>query len=148
MIKLWKTCLVAGACLALFGCATVVPLKRDQVGAITRDAQPSDLDRTLAPATVLAQFEFEANRKSYLARHYNLLTGSRQEMTMVCAPTCFPVFYTVPIASPYVVVQRLPSKAVHAWGTLEELSKDADPEVSGMMPIVKTRFEEELKKKK
>lgn len=148
MNKVLRTCLLAVACVALYGCAPVVPLQRAQIGAITREAAPSELDRVLAHATVLTQFEFEADTKPYLVRRYNLLTGTRQEMSMVCTQFCFPIYITVPITSEYVVVQRLPSKTVFAWGTLEELSKDADPEVSGMMPIMKARLDEELKKKK
>jgi hypothetical protein len=62
-------------------------------------------------------------------------------MTMVCAPACFPVVYSVPVLVEYVVIQRLPGKELLAWGTPEELSKDADIEVSALMPTVKQRLE-------
>jgi hypothetical protein len=65
---------------------------------------------------------------------------------MVCTPNCIPIFVTVPVTTEYVVVQRMPSKQLHAWGTLEELSKDPDSAVSSIMPIVKARFAEAKKK--
>jgi hypothetical protein len=138
----------AGAVALLAGCATVVPLQRDQAGALTRNAEAAEVDRALGKATPVAQFDFEANGKPFFARHYNLQTGMRQEMTMVCTTFCFPVSYTIPVTAEYVVVQRLPSRSLHAWGTLEELSKDPDPEISGIMPALKARYETEKQKKK
>jgi hypothetical protein len=138
----------AAVALALAGCATPVALQRDQVGQIRRDASPEEVDRVLGKATVTAQFEFDAQGGKYFARHFNLQTGRRAEQTMVCTTFCFPVYYDVPIMSEYVVIQRLPARAIHAWGTLEELSKDPDPQVSALMPAVKQRYGEELKNKK
>jgi hypothetical protein len=139
--------LLVSLVVLISACASSVPLQRAQVGAITRGSDPADVDRTLAGSTPLASYELNVNGKSYLARHFNLLTGTRQEMTMICTPTCIASPITVPITAQYVVLQNLPARSMHAWGTLEELSKDADPEVSAMMPTVKKRFEEEMKKK-
>ena len=136
---------VAAAALAA-ACATTVPLQRAQIGALAKETPPGDVERILDKATVVAQTEIVANERPYLARHYRLLTGTRQEMTMVCTPTCIPIFVTVPVTSDYVVIQRMPAKELHAWGTLEELSKDSDTAVSSIMPIVKARLDEAKKK--
>jgi hypothetical protein len=138
---------VLACTVAVAGCAGVVPLQRAQVAAISRDTAPPELDRVLANATAVAQVEFQEGGKAYLARHYNLQTGTRQDMTMVCTPTCVPIFIQVPVTERYVVIQNLPARSVFAWGTLEELSKDADPAVSSLMPGVKQRLTEAEKKK-
>ena len=138
-------CIVA-ACAVLAGCAAPVHLQRAQIGSLDRTSSPSDVDRILGDATVVAQAEVSAEQRTFLARQFRLLTGSRSEMTMVCTPTCIPIFLNVPVTSDYVVIQRLPSKDMHAWGTLEELSKDPDPGVSGIMPALKMRLMESLKK--
>lgn len=130
------------ACALFAGCVATVPLQRAQTDALSKEVPASDVDRILGSATVVAQTEVSAGQKSYLARHYRLLTGTRQQMSMICAPTCFPTFTTVPVTSDYVVIQRMPSKELLAWGTLEELSKDPDSAVSSIMPAVKARLYE------
>lgn len=135
-----KTLAALAMAAILGGCASSVPLQQGQVGAITRDAAPTQIDQALGQATVVAQYEFKEGEGQYTARHYNLQTGTQQQMTMVCTPTCIPIFITVPVLTEYVVIQTLPERKVHAWGTLEELSKDADPSVSGLMPTVKQRL--------
>lgn len=132
----------------LVGCATTVPLQRGQIDAINRDATPDAVEQTLGRATPTAQFEFTANDNPFFVRHYLLQTGSRMESQTVCTDTCFPVFYSVPVTAQYLVVQRLPSRAMHAWGTIEELSKDAEPSVSSIMPALKARLEAALAEKK
>jgi hypothetical protein len=146
-MKPWNWAMLGCASVLLAACAQSVPLQRAQIDSLARDTKASDVDRVLAGATVVAQSEIVDNEKAFLARHYRLVTGSRQEMTMVCTPNCFPIFITVPVTADYVVIQRLPLKELHAWGTLEELSKDADPAVSSLMPAVKERFSESRKKK-
>jgi hypothetical protein len=37
---------------------------------------------------------------------------------------------------------------MHAWGTIEALSKDPDPSVSSIMPALKVRLEAALAEKK
>lgn len=138
--------LTVAACAVLPACAPSVPLQRAQIGSLSKEATPSDVERVLSGATMVAQTEFVVDEKSYLARHYRLLTGSRQEMSMVCTPNCIPIFVTVPVTSEYVVIQRMPSRQLHAWGTLEELSKDSDSTISSIMPVVKARFDEAKKK--
>jgi hypothetical protein len=125
----------------LVGCAGSVPLQRGQIDALTKDTRPADIEQILGKATATAQTDVQAGERQYNARRYQLQTGSRQEMTMVCTPGCFPIFITVPVMVEYVVIQRLPGKELLAWGTPEELSKDADVEVSALMPTVKQRLE-------
>lgn len=129
------------ALLALAGCATTVPLQRGQVDALTRESAPAVVEQALGKATPTAAFELTAEGNPHFVRRYLLQTGARQEMTMVCTTFCFPVFFDVPIMMDYVLVQRLPSKAMHAWGSVEELSKDQDAAVSNMMPALKARLE-------
>lgn len=145
MQKFGFSALVALTCVLLTACAPV-PLQRGQIGGLARDSSPADVDRVLGKATVVAQTEFLVADKSFRARHYRLQSGTKQEMTMVCTPTCIPIFVPVPITAEYVVIQRLPSQTLHAWGTLEELSKDPDASVSSIMPVVKARYEEAKKK--
>ena len=135
------------AAILLAGCAPTVPLQRGQIDSFDKNLNISEIEKTLGKATVVAQTEVPVNDKLYLARHYRLLTGSRQEMTMVCTPVCIPIPIIVPVTSDYVVIQQLPSRKLHAWGTLEELSKDSDPEISSNMPAVKSEFQEAKRKK-
>ena len=65
---------------------------------------------------------------------------------MVCTPLCIPIMITVPVMVEYVVIQRMPGRELLAWGTPEQLSKDADTEVSALMPVVKQRLEAAGKK--
>lgn len=136
-----STVIIAVA-LTLSACATPVPLQRSQISGLSRDATPAEIDRLLKSATIVTQFEFTANHQSYSARHYNLQTGTRSEMTMVCTSMCMVIPTTAPVYSEYVVIQRLPAKSLHAWGTLEELSKDSDPSISSIMPTLKRRIAE------
>ncbi|MCC2676377.1 MAG: hypothetical protein K0R58_3324 [Ramlibacter sp.] len=148
MIRGLRTVIVIAAVVAVAGCAAPVPLQRAQIDAITRDAPPAAVEQALGKATPTAQFEFTASDNPFFVRHYMLQTGRRQEMTMVCTTFCFPVFYEVPVTVSYLLVQRLPSRAMHAWGTIEELSKDPEPSVSSIMPALKARLEVALKEKK
>lgn len=136
------------AAAVLAGCAGTVPLQQTQVGDITRESTPAQLEQALGKATVLAEYDFADGDRQFHARHYQLQTGSQQQMTMVCTPTCIPIFITVPVLTDYVVIQHLPGRAVHAWGTLESLSKDPDPQISALMPRVKQRLAETLAAKK
>lgn len=147
-MSLSRKSLVVGLLFALVGCATSVPLQRGQVSAITRDSPPAAVEQTLGKATPTAQFEFTANGNPFFVRQYLLQTGTRQNMTMVCTPHCLPIFYDEPVMAQYLVVQRLPSRAMHAWGTIEELSKDAEPSISSIMPALKVQLEATLAEKK
>ncbi len=138
MIARW---LVLPVFAVLVGCAGSVPLQRGQIDSITRETRPADLEQILGKATPVAQTDVTAGERQYNARRYQLQTGTRQDMTMVCTPACFPIMITVPVLVEYVVIQRMPGKELLAWGTPEELSKDADVEVSALMPTVKQRLE-------
>lgn len=146
MIRTKTLALLAAAVLA--GCAGTVPLQQDQVGAISRESTPSQLDQVLGKATITAEYDITDGDRQFHARHFQLQTGSQQQMTMVCTPTCIPIFITVPVLTDYVVIQHLPGRAVHAWGTLESLSKDPDPQISALMPLVKQRLADTLAAKK
>lgn len=139
---------IVGLVLTLIGCANSVPLQRSQIDAITHDSPPATVEQTLGKATPNAQFEFTMNGNPYFVRHYTLQTGTRREMTVVCTPLCIPVPIDLPVTAPYLVVQRLPSRAIHAWGTIEELSKDTEPSISSIMPALKVQLEAALAEKK
>ncbi len=132
----------------LAGCASRVPLQQAQIAGISRDTSSSTLERIVGNASVAAKSEVEVSGIKYFARSYNLQTGTRSEMTMMCTPVCLPIFVPVPVLTQYVIVQRLPSMDLHAWGTIEELSKDPDSSISSIMPAVKARLEEEQRKAK
>jgi hypothetical protein len=130
----------------LTGCASSVPLQRGQIDTLSRDTRPSELEQALGKATATSQTDVQSGARQYNARRYNLQTGIRQDMTKVCTPFCIPIMITVPVMVEYVVIQRLPGRELLAWGTPEELSKDADTEVSDLMPMIKQRLEAAGKK--
>lgn len=132
----------------LAGCASRVPLQQAQIAGISRETSSSALEEIVGNATIVAKAEVEVGGLKYLARSYNLQTGTRSEMSMLCTPACVPIFVPVPVLTQFVIVQRLPSLDLHAWGTLEELSKDPDSSISSIMPSVKAQLEEEQKKAK
>jgi hypothetical protein len=121
----------------LGGCAAQVPLTREQIGHISSDASPADLDALLGQATVSSEYDFQAGGKTYHARHLRLKTGERSEMTMVCGKTCIPINTVIPVTDEYVVVQELPSRKLLGWGTIEELSKNPDERITSIMPALK-----------
>jgi hypothetical protein len=131
--------------VVLAGCASTVPLYRGQVDTLARDTRPAELEQILGKATAFAQADVQMGERRYLARRYQLQTGTRQEMTVVCTPTCIPISIAVPVLVEYVLIQRQPGGELLAWGTPEELSKDADTEVSSIMPMVKQRLEANAK---
>jgi hypothetical protein len=130
----------------LTGCASSIPLQRGQIDTLSRDTRPNELEQILGQATATSQTDVQSGGQQYSARRYNLQTGTRQDMTMVCTPLCIPIMITVPVMVEYVVIQRMPGKELLAWGTPEQLSKDANAEVSALMPVVKQRLEAAGKK--
>ena len=130
------------ACAALIsGCAVNVPLQRGQTAALAKNATLSDVEKVVGKSTPIANHRFASQGKTFDARHYNLQTGSRQQMQMVCAPTCFPIFITVPVTDAYVMVFEAPKQQLFAWGTLEELSRSPDDSISAIMPDLKKSYD-------
>ncbi|MEZ0316137.1 MAG: hypothetical protein ACAH10_04525 [Methylophilaceae bacterium] len=140
-LKFWIPALLLS--LMLGGCAGFIPLQRPQTAQITRGADQIQVDNAVGKATLLASHTFSANGKQFLAKHYDLLTGTRQDMNMRCHRRrgCTPVFYDVPIMDAYVVVFEQPSDKVFAWGMVEELSRSPDDAVSSIMPALKASYE-------
>lgn len=127
--------------LILQGCATpTIPLQRVQTNNLSRESQPQDVEAAIGKSTPTAQFEMVDKSITYGVRQFNLQTGMRTEMTMLCTPTCIPYMIPVPVMTQYLIIQRLPQRSLLASGTLEELSKDPDPTVSDLMPAVKQRL--------
>jgi hypothetical protein len=143
MFARWLPVLLASVFLT--GCASTVPLYRGQVDTLTRDTRPADLQQILGKATATSQADVQMGERRYLARRYQLQTGMRQEVSVVCTPTCLAIPVSVPVLVAYVVIQRQPGGELLAWGTPEELSKDADTEVSALMPTVKQQLEANAK---
>lgn len=130
------------ACAALVsGCAANVPLQRDQTAALAKNASLSDVEKVVGKSTPIARHHFASQGKTFDARHYYLQTGSKQQMQMVCAPTCFPIFLTVPVTDAYVMVFEAPKQQLFAWGTLEELSRSPDESISAIMPDLKKSYD-------
>lgn len=134
--------------LLLSACAGVVPLQRSQTAALVKGASPADVDAYAGKASVIVSHTFSSQGQAWDARHYNLQTGSTQQMTMVCAPTCMPIFITVPVVDSYVMVFDSPARRLFAWGTLEELSRNPDETVSAIMPDLKTSYYQALQAQK
>ena len=129
-------------CAALIsGCAVNVPLQRAQTAALAKDASMADVDKAVGKSTPIASHSFTSQGKAFDARHYYLQTGSKQQMQMVCAPTCFPIFITVPVTDSYVMVFEAPKQQLFAWGTLEELSRSPDESISAIMPGLKKAYD-------
>jgi hypothetical protein len=143
-----KLLLVAMCGLMLAGCASNVLLQRSQAAQITAESSLADVDRVLGQATVSADYEFESSGKRYRARHYALQTGTQQQSTVVCTPACIPIFYDVPVTDSYVVVHEVGAGRLHAWGSLQELSKSSDDSVSAIMPALKKEHEAYLARQK
>jgi hypothetical protein len=139
---------IACCALLLTACAGVVPLQRGQTAGLNKQATPAEVDAFVGKATITANHVFSSQGQSWDARHYNLQTGSTQQMTMVCAPTCMPIFITVPVVDSYVLVFDSPARHLFAWGTLEELSRSPDEAVSAIMPDLKQSHALALQAKK
>lgn len=137
----------AAALVLLAGCATSVPLYRDQIGRIGPDTSPAELDTIVGKASVAAEYDFTAHERQYHARHYNLRTGTSQTTSVVCTPTCIPILIDVPVFEQYVLVQEQPSLKLVGWGTVEELSKNPDERISSLMPDLKKAHEHITRKK-
>jgi len=136
------------AALALLaGCATSVPLNRDQIGRIGPETSPTELNTIVGRATPSAEYDFASRDQQYHARYYNLRTGTSQTTSVVCTPTCIPILIDVPVFEQYVLVQEQPSLKLVGWGTVEELSKNPDEKVSSLMPDLKKAHDQFTKKK-
>ncbi len=129
-------------CAALVsGCAVNVPLQRTQTAALAKGASIADVERVVGKSTPIASHSFSSQGKAFDARHYYVQTGTKQQMQMVCAPTCFPIFISVPVTDAYVMVFEAPKQQLFAWGTLEELSRSPDEAISAIMPDLKKSYD-------
>lgn len=140
--------ILASIILTLVACAPAVPLQRADTANLSKGASASEVTRSVGKSTVVISHEFDANGKRYLANHYNLQTGTRTEMGMICSPTCIAYPIYIPILVPYVTIYEGEPKLLMAWGTLEELSRSPDESVSSIMSPLKASFEAEVAKKK
>lgn len=141
--------LAAAAFALLLTACAAVPLQRTQTAQLTQEAPASEVEKMFGKATVTASHHFDFQEKHYLARHYDLQTGSKQQTSMSCTQYgCFPIFYTVPVTAPYVVVYNTDTQKLVAWGLLEELSRSPDESVSSMMPALKESYNKAIAKKK
>ncbi len=145
---MFKKLILGVAVLSLVACAPAVPLQRDQTASFAKGASLNDVAKTLGKATINLSHEFDAKGKHYLANHYDLQTGARQEMAMVCSPTCIAYPIYVPVTAPYVMVYEGGTQNLIAWGTVEELSRSPDETISAIMPDLKASYDAELAKKK
>lgn len=134
--------------LGLAGCAGYMPLQRTQTALLSQGSSEAQVQAIIGKATLLAGHEFSVDGQRYLARHYDLQTGTRQQMSMRCNRRrgCVPMYYDLPITDAYVVVYRQPAQQLYAWGTLEELSRSPDDAVSRIMPALKAAYTEQQKR--
>lgn len=137
----------AAALVILTGCASHVPLNRDQIGQIGPGMSPTEVNAIVGKATASAEYDFTSRERQYHARYYQLRTGTSQTTSVVCTPTCIPILIDVPVFEQYVVVQEQPTLALVGWGTVEELSKNPDEKISSLMPDLKKAHEQFNKKK-
>ncbi len=147
------TLMLAIACSLLVGCVSYLPLKREQTALISQNISTAELQQVLAGATELASHPFSFNGQEYLAKHYDLLTGTRAQMHMQCSGyyrrrSCMPVIIHIPVTDPYVLIFQQPGEKLIAWGQLEELSRNPDDAISDLMPALKAAYQETLRNKK
>jgi type II secretory pathway component PulJ len=128
------------ASLLLGACATVVPLQRAQLASLSRDSRPAEIEAAIGQATAKWSFNLDHAGRSHAVRVFDLRVGSSTQMMTICTPNCFIVPTQVPVNATFVLVQGAESKQLLAWGTLEELAKDADPAVSGLAAPVRERI--------
>ncbi len=132
---------VALLLVALSGCA-IVPTRvdRDRLAGLQRGASADEVDKALNPAKPSARATFELEGQAYEAQWYELITGSRQEVTMTCGKYgCIPVVYPVITTSPFMVIFSGEPKRVLTWGLEEELGKVDDPALVKAVQELKTR---------
>lgn len=131
----------------LVACGTP-PISRGQADLIKPGETRELTIQRLGKSEPNVSHVFEYQNKRYLAEHYSLQTGTQQTGTVVCTPTCIYIPITVPILAPFVIVYREGEKTVLSSGTLEELSKSENSEVSGLMPHLKESHDKALAAKK
>ena len=145
LLKLLGSCL---AVLLTVGCVSHVPLQRGQVDSFRTGDSASDLQAKLGKSTPTLEHSFDHAGVPYLARHFNLQTGTQQSGTVVCTPTCMYIPITIPIYTQFVIIYGDAGRAVKAYGTLEELSKSPDESISTLMPGLKLAMEKAQAEKK
>lgn len=129
--------------LLVGGCTAYIPLQRQQTSQIARGASQAQVDLALKNASVLLSHQFSANGKQFLAKHYDLQTGTRREIVPRCPGRrrgCMPAFIEMPIVDSYVVIFDEQTGQVFAWGMVEELSRSPDDNISSIMPILKNSY--------
>ncbi|PZP33381.1 MAG: hypothetical protein DI603_08400 [Roseateles depolymerans] len=126
--------------LLLTACATTRPVNQAQLAALSPQMTAADVERTLGDATPLLSFEMPYGAQRAAVRQFNVVVGSRTEMMTVCTPNCMVIPTQVAVTAPLVVMQGLPERRLLAWGTLEQLSKDASPEQNAVATEVRARM--------
>jgi hypothetical protein len=132
--------LALAASLLLAACETTIPLQRGQLSSLARDSRPADIDAAIGKSTAKWTFNLEQGGRSYAVRVFELRVGSSTQMMTICTPGCIVVPTQVPVNADFALVQVTDTKQLHAWGTLEELAKDADPAVSSLAAPIRERI--------
>jgi hypothetical protein len=138
---------VAVALLACSGCAIHVPLQRAQVDRLRPHDSAQAAKEKVGQSTLKLQHSFDHQGKPYVAQHFNLQTGTQQSSTVVCTPNCIFIPIFIPVYTPFVIIYDNGGQRVHAYGTIEELSKHPDEGVSGIMPSMKQSMQQALASK-
>lgn len=136
-----RWCVLAAVMAMLCACAGRQPLQRSQTMSISRGLPSTEAGRVLGNATLLSSQVFSSQGQQYRADHYDLQTGTRQQVFTHCPSrrrACVPVIQSIPITDWYVVVYH--ADRVYAWGTVEELSRSPDDSVSSIMPDLKRAY--------
>jgi hypothetical protein len=127
------------AALLLSACASTVPLSRNQLATLSAESRPAEVEAAIGQSTPKHTFTLDTPAGPMAVRVFNLLIGSRSQMMTVCTPNCMLIPTQVPVTTDFVIVQQADSKALRAWGTLEEIGKDADPRVSALAAPIRER---------
>jgi hypothetical protein len=128
------------AALLLSACATVTPLSRSQLAALSRDTPAAEVEAAIGKGTARHSFEMQHDGRALAVRVFDLVVGSRTQMMTICTPNCMFIPTQVPVNTTFVLVQNADTaRALVAWGTLEELAKDSDGRISTMAAPIRDR---------
>lgn len=135
-MRFLRACFCTVFALLVAACATS-EITRGQADFIKAGEGRDQALQRLGKSEPTVSHSFEHQRVKYLAEHYALQTGFTQMTTVVCTPTCIPIPVTVPVLTPFVIVYTQQDNKVLVSGTIEELSKSENSQVSGLMPELK-----------
>jgi len=131
-------------CLLVSGCAPSY-LQRGHLAMIKQGSSVEEVNGYLAKVDIDRKVNFEVNGEQYLGKLYSLQTGTQESMSMVCSPTCIAIPVYIPVTAQYAFIFNSATNKLVAWGLIEELSKNPDEAIRGLMPALKSALKTAVK---